>query len=249
MSSKTNDKNNNIVKAKNDNKFKAFFRAFIPKHISNRVVVDIYDFLRVIQHLNPINYTRHEQENVDLFKNHREVIKRDNGFVEDQCNYTDMKYGKVNMRFSGCEIFATYNAMYSIHGHNPITLPEMITEYEKNGMVLSGFFGTSPKAIMKYLNGHGYVTKFSMKDSEYDRIADEYETAILTIYNDGLDIMKAVHTVNVSKHNGKYLAHNVNCNGKVQGPFDSISDMMTKINHGKSKAISLIGVSRSDGAK
>lgn len=225
-------------------KFKVFLNGFIPKHVSNKVVVDTYDFMRKMQHIVIKDYTKHEQTNIACFEDHRDAIDKANGYIEDQKNYSDMRYGKKTMRFCGCEIIATYNALYSIHGDNPISLPEMISEYERDGMVLSGYFGTSPIAIKKYLDRHGYDACFSIRPNEFDAIGEKYETTILTIYNDGTDIMKAVHTVNVTKSNLKYYAHNVNSNGRVEGPFDSITALMSGINKGKSKAISLIGVSK-----
>lgn len=226
------------------NRLKRFVRGFIPKHVSNKVVVDVYDFLRKVQHISRKDYSKNAVDNCSGFNNHKDVIRRANGFIEDQNIYTDMHYGKHTIRFCGCEIIATYNAMYAMHGHNPITFPDMIGEYEKDGMVLSGTFGTSPKAIKYYLEKHGYKAIFTTKLSEFDRIGEASDTLILTIYNDGADIMKAVHTVNVSKHNGKYIAHNVHGNGIVEGPFDSMTALMAGINNGKSKEISLIGVTK-----
>lgn len=223
-------------------KFKQFLHGFIPKHVSNGAVVNVYDFLRVLQHMNPKDYSFNNAPNKDFFQNHREIIKKNSGFIEDQNNYTDMMYGKKTVRFCGCEVIATYNALYSIHRRNPISFSDMLTEYEKDGMVLSGYFGTSPKSICHYLNKHGYITEFTTKLSEFDRIGAESDSLILTIYNDGADIMKAVHTVNVSKENGRYVGHNVYGNGRVAGPYNSVTELMEGINNGKSKAISLIGV-------
>lgn len=212
-------------------------------HVGNKLVVNVYDFLRIMQKMSKKDFSSNNALNTKGFKAHRQVIKQASGFIEDQNCYTDMRYGKHTIRFCGCEIIATYNALFSIHGTNPISFADMISEYEKDGMVLSGTFGTSPKAIRSFLNRHGYQTSFTTKLSEFDHLAKVSDSMILTIYNDRHDIMKAVHTVNVSKDNGKYIAHNVYGNGVVAGPFDSMIALMEGINKGKSKEISLIGVS------
>ncbi|MCQ2525535.1 MAG: hypothetical protein MJ130_02095 [Lachnospiraceae bacterium] len=244
-SNKTKDKNiiTNQTNKNESGKIKKFFRGFIPKHVSNKVVVDVYDVLRVFQHASRKDFSKNYEYNRNGFAQHKSDIKQKLGFIEDQNCYTDMKYGKHSIRFCGCEIIATYNALYSIHGYNPIAFTDMIREYESDGMVLSGSFGTSPKAIRYFLERHGYRTEFTTKLSKFDEVASRSDSLILTIYNDGSNIMKAVHTVNVSKANGKYIAHNVYGNGVVAGPFDSMIALMQGINNGRSKEISLIGVS------
>jgi len=49
------------------------------------------------------------------------------------------------MQYSGCEIFAVYNTVYSLLSHPLMSLPELISRFEKDGMALGGKFGTSPK--------------------------------------------------------------------------------------------------------
>jgi predicted butyrate kinase (DUF1464 family) len=164
--------------------------------------------------------------------------------VEDQNSYTDMAYGESTMQYSGCEIFATYNAMYNINGKVTKPLADLISSYEKDGMVLSGKFGTAPKAISDFLEKQGFVTKLTTEEKEFDDIGKKFESMILTMYNDKNDISQEVHTVNISKENGKFTAHNVYCNGKVVGPYASVSEVIKNINGGKAKGISLIGVKK-----
>ena len=239
-------KNISNTPKKENNGFKQMLRAFIPKNISNRVVVNAFSFLRGLQKLNRRNYSVHIEANRESIKNHAEVIRKAQGYIEDQRNYTDILFGKVNMQISGCEIFATYNALHNIHGHSPIELPDMIKEYEKDGMVLSGAFGTAPKAIRDYLKRHGYSTVFTMKVKEFDRVGEENDTLILTMYNNGMNIMDQVHTVCISIDNGKYTAHNVYCNGTVVGPYSSVTELIANINRGRAKGISLIGIKKPD---
>ena len=62
-----------------------------------------------------------------------------------------MYFGNKTISFCGCEIIATYNALYDLTGNHDINFPEIINEFEKDGIVLSGFFGTAPKAVEDYL--------------------------------------------------------------------------------------------------
>lgn len=219
--------------------------ALIPNKVDNRTVVNALDLLRMGQKtVVKKDFSSHEGKNVTAFGKHIEAIKKNNGYVEDQNSYTDMAYGDATMQFSGCEIFATFNAIRNITGKAGNNLSQMITSYERDGMVLSGKFGTAPKAISDFLKKLGYKTELTTDESQFDDVGKRNESVILTMYNDKDDISKEVHTINISKDAGKYTAHNTYCNGKVVGPFGSVSEVIAHINGGKAKGISLIGVSR-----
>ena len=217
----------------------------IPNKIDNSTVVNVLDLMRKQQKVIKKDFTAHLKKNEDAFKKHTAVIEKNKGFVEDQNSYTDMAYGDATMQFSGCEIFATYNAMHSILGKPTMTLAKMISEYEKDGMVLSGKFGTAPKAIKDFLDKQGFKTDMTTNEADFDNFGKKYQSLILTMYNDKNDISKEVHTVNISKENGKFVAHNVYCNGKVVGPNATVKELIANMNNGKAKGISLIGVSKS----
>ena len=95
-----------------------------------------------------------------------------------------MYYGNKTISFCGSEIIVTYNAIYDITLKHDINFPEMINEFEKDGIVLSGFFGTASRTIEDYLNNHGLKTINSSKKEEYDKIGEESNALILTLYND-----------------------------------------------------------------
>lgn len=206
------------------------------------MLVGAYDFMRMIQKIFKNDSQRHLISNKDSFFQHIDTISRNKGYIEDQNSYTDMIYGKATMQYSGCEIFAVYNAVYSLLGYPVMDLPEMICCFENDGMALSGKFGTAPKAIRDFLNNHGFQTSFTTKEKDFDILASEYPSLILTMYNDGNDIRKEVHTVHISKNNGSYTAHNVYCNGTVVGPYPILSELIRNINRGRAKGIALIGI-------
>lgn len=218
--------------------------ALIPNKIDNATVISVLDLMRKQQKAIKKDFSAHLTKNEDAFKKHTAIITKNKGFVEDQNSYTDMAYGDATMQYSGCEIFATYNAIYSITGKPAMSLAKMISEYEKDGMVLSGKFGTAPKAIKDFLDKHGFKTDMTTNEADFDNFGKKFQSLILTMYNDKDDISKEVHTVNISKEGGKYVAHNVYCNGKVVGPDATVKELISHMNGGKAKGISLIGVSK-----
>ena len=152
-----------------------------------------------------------------------------------------MNYGNKTLDFCGCEIIATYNAIYDITGNHEISFPEMINEFEKDGIVLSGFFGTSPKAVEDFLNKHGFKTISSCKKEEYDNICQISKALILTMFNDKYDVFSMVHSINITKKDSKLYIHNNGYNCHLQS-YNSISDLLLKINDGNAKDIFLIGI-------
>ncbi len=217
----------------------------IPNKINNETVVNALDLMRKQQKMLKKDFSANLKKNQETLKKHLEHAgKKADGYVEDQNAYTDVAYGDATMQFSGCEIFATYNAIRNIAGKATANLANMISEYEKDGMVLSGKFGTAPKAIKDYLEKKGFKTEMTTDEKKFDEIGKRHQSVILTMYNDKNDISKEVHTVNISKEGGKYTAHNVYCNGQVVGPYNSISEVIKNINKGLAKGISLIGVSK-----
>lgn len=218
--------------------------ALIPNKVDNNAVVAAFELMRKQQKAAKKSFVENLKKNETAFKVHMDQITKNKGYVEDQNAYTDMAYGDSTMQYSGCEVFATFNAIYNLHGKHLIPLPKMISEYEEDGMVLSGKFGTSPKAISDFLTRHGFTTHLTTKEAEFDSVGKDYQSMILTMYNDKDDISKEVHTVNISKADGKFTAHNVYCNGKVVGPYASVSEVIKNINGGKAKGISLIGIKK-----
>jgi len=231
--------NNEIIKSnqREENNIN-FFKSLIPQKISNGTTLSFFDFLRKISFH---NFPNNLQKNTQNFKNHTEQISSNNGYIEDQSNYIDMYYGNKTISFCGCEIIAVYNAFYDLTGKHDISFPQMINDFEKDGIVLSGFFGTAPKAIDDYFKKKGFKTLCSSKKEEYDEIAERTDAIIFTLYNDKYDIFNMVHTMNITKKNNKYFVHNNGYNSFLE-PYDSISDLLSRINNGNSKDIFLIGI-------
>lgn len=218
--------------------------AFIPRHVGNRWVLGCFEGLRKIQRLTSKSGSIHLAENMRALSAHQKRIEGSQGYVEDQRNYSDVKYGKVTMKYAGCEIFAVYNALVSLKVRQGLNLARLIEGFERDGMVLSGRFGTSPKALKDYFDRLGYKTWMTRDCSEFDEIEGQADALILTMYNNRDNIMHQVHTVHISKTEGQLIAHNVYGDGTLIGPYANMAELISHIRDGKAKAIALIGIGR-----
>lgn len=216
--------------------FKGFL-AFIPRHVSNKTVLGFMEFLRRIAHISKRKIRDHYKKNEEFF-----AANGIQGFVENQKDLKDVFFGKKNLAFSGCEIIAAYNALVRLGGISGFSLPKLISEFEKDGMIFGGRFGTSPKALLDFFSKNGYKCDFVRNESEIRRIEPLYDTFILTIYNDKDNIKRQIHTINVNREMSGLIAHNVYGNGAPMGPFPSVEVMLGSINKGQSKLICIFGI-------
>lgn len=213
---------------------------FIPKKVNNKVVLGVYDsFRRIdrIHHSNNVIKNNHEYNKQNI-KGHN-IVSRKYKYIEDQHNYKDIKYGCVTVSYAGCEVISVYNTYVYYFGQAIVSLPELLSYFENDGMTLNGAFGTSPIVLERYLNSHGFKATFLDGKDMISRCEGE-NCIILTFFNNEDNIMDAVHTVCVTKEEGGYYGHNVYCNGKRLGPYTSINNFIKDINKGKSKLINSI---------
>lgn len=218
---------------------KSAMRAFIPKCIGNGVLVAFLEILNIFQKIFGKKSESYDF-NEKAFKNHLKYVKESSGFIEDQSKYFDMKFGKTTIAYAGCEIIACYNAINALKGRY-MSFPDVIRFFEADGMMLSGKFGTSPKAILRFFLKNNYAAEMTYNRKKFDQIGQQYEALILTMYNDSSNIMQEIHTVNITKNKGFY-AHNLTSGGRPFGPYDTVSELIAHANKGKAKGISLIGV-------
>ena len=152
------------------------------------------------------------QDGYNYEVNENRFINED-GFIEHQWELKTMRFGRYPMHFNGCEVIAAFNAisyLKRIYGEK-IKLPrfqELISEFYNDGAALSAEFGTDPSAIRDYFKRNGYKVSFSIRQEEFDRIAHESEVSIISIFNDYDDIRKMVHTLCVTKKDGRFTSHN-----------------------------------------
>ena len=219
---------------------KGYFKAFLQKKVPNRVILDA---ITAIRYLTPAIYPGNLEHNIEAFPKHLTQINRYKGFIENQDSYYDMMYGQKTIDLSGCVVIAAYNALYDLTGEEFIDLPAMIDYFEKNGILLYGEIGTAPQSVEEYFNKLGFKTKSSFKREEYENIANEYDTFVLTKFNDIDDIYECIHTSCITKRDGKFYIHNNSYYGhNIQ--YNSIEDLLNRIDGGKAKDIVFLGIKK-----
>lgn len=226
-----------------------FFNSFIPKHISNNTVVRAYEVMRSFNRTFGKKFPINLSENTLKFNMHAQIVSAHNGYIEDQFRYNDMAYGCVTVKDSACEVIAVYNAYINLKAQGKLpadfVIPgfaDLLSYFEKDGMARNGKFGTAPRALVDYFDKQGLDTVFSTKVSDFAKIAEEYDTLLYMMYNNGEDIMCAIHTVNISKSEAGYTGHNVDLSGAPIGPNPNFMDLISGFNRGKSKSICMLGV-------
>lgn len=220
------------------------FKAFIPKRIKNHTVLSFLEMLRSFQKLFHSTLklcVKHFVENEEIVKKYQQSTEDDSLYIEDQKALSEMKYGKSTMSYAGCEVIATYNVLKYL-GHKPY-LPAIILEYERDGMIFSGRFGTSPLAISDYFENHGFKVDYTPYVDDFDYMAEVEDALILTYYNNKNDIFAQIHTIAITRDEDGYVAHNVHGDGSILRKAMSISEIMGQINNGNCKGISLLGIS------
>lgn len=213
-------------------------KSYIQNHVSNDVLINL---IEIIRFKNKHNFPDNYNTNKKAFANHKNAITRTHGYIEDQSNYKDMQYGIRPLSTSGCGLIAIYNVLYHITQDSNIDFPSIIKSLEDDGIILRGYFGTSMVAVDDYLRKRGYNTRSSSQKKDFDKIGQESEACVLTVYNSVDDIFQGMHFMAITKKNGKYYVHN---NGGYNIAYTSITDALGKINGGKAKEIYLTGVSK-----
>lgn len=232
---------------KGKNRVKSWCAAFIPRYCKPGLILWVFEVLRFFQ--KAFSKKRNDlgiEENNVAFLNHKERLLQNDGYIEDQVSYTDMNYGKTKVQGTGCEVIATYNALRSLGCEMQWDFPKLIQAFEADGMVLFGKAGSTPKAILDFFLREGFRAGLIVKEALAGQLAREYDSLILTMYNDKKDIMEQIHTVHISKKEGAYFVHNASASGRVLGPYDTIEQLLSSLNGGRAQMISMIGISKMD---
>ena len=217
---------------------KELLKKYLQNNVSNKDLVNIIEKVRyTTKHDFPDNF----KKNKEAFKGHVFTIRRNKGFIEDQNNYADMSYGNYLLSKEGSGLIAIYNVIYHLTNKLDIDFPSIIKALENDGIIIPGFCGTSMIAVDDYLNSQNYRTWSSYEKSDYDKIGEATDASILTIFNDINDYTKGVPFMAITKTNGKYYVHNHEGTSPFLA-FNSISDILKRINGGKAKDIYLTGV-------
>ena len=231
-----------------------FLVSFIPKHVSNQVFLRVYQIITVIPVSRKIREKNYNKNIGKLHDTNWDFWTVPSVYIENQSEWDRIMFGMGahhNMRWSGCEIIATFNALKALTGAcSRETMAQLISEYEKSGAALFGEFGVSPRAVETYFRKHGFTVVVTYKDEEkYLNIIDsQCQVLIATVYNDANDITKQIHTICITKDvRNSYILHNAyrrDKNGAYMAsvPYTSLSDAIRKSSGYGAKLIYLIGI-------
>lgn len=230
-----------------------WLKAFIPQHLSNAQLLNILDFCTHFKISDKKIKANHSANTEALSREglpERSFYARGR-YIENQAQWKPVKFGRYTMDYSGCEIIAACNAMLSLGERLPEQgIADFISIYEKKGAVLCGGWGVAPRSIYRFFRerGHEAVLVSSTEAGEINRVGEEYGTAIITVYNDGKDITKQIHTMNVSKDDEKrFVLHNcyrMDENGRytMSLPYATLYEAIKSLHHGAAVPICIIGI-------
>ena len=225
-------------------------RAFIPQHISNKIVLSVLKILSKLCCVPQSVISSNAAHNSKMLLN-RNLYNAD-CYIENQSQWSAVKFGtKYSMSYSGCEIIAVHNALRALgKGLSVQCMVNLISCFEQDGAVLGGFFGTAPGAIEKYFRENGYaVTRTDSMDTELiNNIGERSDTIIVTAYNDKNDIMKQVHTVSITKEEGKtYAVHNAyyHVHGRYEAKkgYQNLQEAVNALSNLQPASLCVIGIS------
>lgn len=246
--------------AEKKNVVKAAIGAWIPQYIPNKVVSGVMGLLSICR-------TRKKQVAQNREHNYELLVEKEysketkqfftpGAYIENQAQWGKVRFGKkYTMAYGGCEIFAAYNALVALKEEpNGRALTDLISLFERQGAVLSGYFGSAPKAAYHYFKNMGYQVKVvTRRDEEtINELGQDYQTVIATVYNDGHDIFRMIHTVNISKdERGYYYGHNCykrekNARGETVyvsfGPHRTLWEAITGMSGGSAEVLLVMGI-------
>ena len=232
-----------------------FWVSFIPRYVSNCIFLRLYHFISLVPVPRKIRDQNYKSNIVQLKNMLWDFWTVPSAYIENQNQWSNIMFGAGkhhNMRRSGCEVIATFNALKALTGTgSPESMSELIREYEAHGAAFLGKLGVSPRAIEAYFRKRGFpVTATDKRDGEsLETVARQNQVLIAVAYNDANDITKQIHTICITKEAGKgYILHNAYCrdeNGKyiASAPYAALSDAISNMSGNEPKLIYLIGIS------
>lgn len=168
-----------------------------------------------------------------------------------------------------CEVIAVYNALTSLGQDSDNFLQknnktdiinseensildktmgfvELLHYFEKNGIALNGYFGTSPRALIRFFKKHSYTIKVLKGKAIKEDVLRDLQAAdegayILTTFNDKNSLFAMVHTMCITREDNKFVMHNDYAGTKT---YASLEDAIFQYNNGKGKPIMVIKVTK-----
>ncbi|MCR5282243.1 MAG: hypothetical protein K6E18_02650 [Lachnospiraceae bacterium] len=189
-------------------------------------------------------------------------------FIEDQNAMSDFCYGRERRWLTGkllggrnlcakenaCEVIAVYNALLSLSdGKETPDFAMLLRHFERSGISLWGYFGTSIHAVVRYFQASPYqmlhlrgrqITKEALRKA----CRDHYTCCIMMAENKAGDLKEMVHTICISREETEdgsvcWRAHN-DYEGSVR--YESLEDAVFGYHRGQGRALGVLLLSKAD---
>lgn len=160
----------------------------IIRRIKNFIIIHGMNFLSLFSKTKRGVIDFHLAENRRAWGNYAPGLK----YIEIQNKLTDISYGKYKANYNACEVIAVQNALIALGlEHDTEGFPYLLAHFERKGSILKGFFGTAPKAIVKYLKNKGVaIEKLTPVTSNLGKTSVQ-----ILIYQNGSKITSGIHTI------------------------------------------------------
>lgn len=194
----------------------AYGKAYIPQNLDNKTLLDAYDLLGKMGNISEQTIQENAAANKELLEKEPYIyIPEEGKFIENQNDWGKIRFGcssSSNMKYSGCGIIATYNALSALGEPNSVDrMVGVISSFEKNGAAAKGEFGVAPRAIETFFIQEGYDVMMTetTESSVINQIGENSDVVVVTVYNNQNDVTQMLHTVCITKTDeGNYVAHN-----------------------------------------
>lgn len=119
----------------------------------------------------------------------------------------DMRFGFVNIAWSGCGIIAVYNALLLLDNFHPFC--EVVAWGDLRASRAFGFLGTSPRKTRRLFQKLGYTVRTISDKRLFDVYARTADVCLFTFWNQKGHICRGMHTVCVQYQAGCLNVYNL----------------------------------------
>jgi len=184
-------------------------------------------------------------------------------YIERQRDLEMLKYGTnrkgLSKIFMGgnelvaarnsCEVISVYNTLRFFDDDSEGSdLPELLKYFEKHGIVLKGYFGSTFYGIVKYFKNRDfecrYFTGRNIDRENMEYLENNFAAYIFMSYNNIDNIIDMIHTMSITKEDKGFVIHN---SYNKMCYFDSLYDAVIHYNESngyKSRPIAVLGINK-----
>jgi ATP-binding cassette subfamily B protein len=224
-------------------KVQAWMYRFVPNHVSDKLLLTALSLLSV-NGVSRGKRQQNKQQNNAAWERYRAAHRQDI-YLEHQEDMQQIRYGNHSADYNACEVIAVCNALAALHdGTFTVSFPALLSVFEKRGITAGGAFGTSPRALCRYLKTEGFRTQMlcgkKINEKTIENLQKNNDTYLMTAYNDANNLGKMIHTVSITKKNGCFTVHNASDNAA----YPTLAAAVLGYRGGIGRAICLIGVKK-----